>query len=447
MLRPMTRLGLVLLFAWAPHPFFARVLAASPAITRILAATPALLQAPGQAIREHMQPPTVPAKVNLDVNSRLSAALQQFDKAEGDILQALNAALKAQSDLEEQQRTSVVPGDQQDLARRRRQISDLIAQLKALEDRNAQHSWEFDAIRAKNIKAGNPIESSPPGNLYSTTSVGHIEDLARSASLDAVHATELARNLQAPSGTGGSGGGGSSGSGAEPSPKPGAPQTIPPPPRPPVPAAPPLEPVPSLATQVENWFAQLKQGALQYKVPSTMFWKEASTVTVQIQGPQAPLSSALPGATGSGSLKVSDRMKVIVSSPDNPDEFTITRAPGTDEIQFVPANSTATWNWTVTPRYTAKAQKLSVAAWVLYPGQDDRILEELPVYTASIDVHVPGLTECLKRLFEGDPDYWLKYGLPGGAGFVFLSGAFAGLRQWLKKRRTRHLKKLAPASR
>ena len=45
---------------------------------------------------------------------------------------------------------------------------------------------------------------------------------------------------------------------------------------------------------------------------------------------------------------------------------------------------------------------------------------ELPVYKAAVDIHVPGLFECVKRLFEGDPVYWLKYGLPGGAGFVFV---------------------------
>jgi hypothetical protein len=122
-----------------------------------------------------------------------------------------------------------------------------------------------------------------------------------------------------------------------------------------------------------------------------MYWKEPSTVTVAIQGPQAPASSALPDANGSGTTKVSDRMKVVLSCPDKPDEFTISPEPGTTEIQYVPAGGSAAWNWSVTPAYTGMSQKLVVTAWVLYPGHDDQYLHQLPVYTARIDVHVPGL--------------------------------------------------------
>jgi hypothetical protein len=178
----------------------------------------------------------------------------------------------------------------------------------------------------------------------------------------------------------------------------------------------------TLGEQERKWFDQLENAPLQYKVPSTMYWKEASTVTVVIQGPKAPVGSALNGATGSGIVKVSDRMKVVISCPDNPDEFTFVREQGTEEIQFVPLDASTTWKWSVTPKYTGRSQKLSIAAWVLYPGHDDKVLRQLPVYWATIDVDVPGLGESLKRLFEGDPDYWLRYGLPGGVGFVFAAG-------------------------
>jgi hypothetical protein len=210
--------------------------------------------------------------------------------------------------------------------------------------------------------------------------------------------------------------------------------------------SPPTAVPPSLADQVSGWFAQLQQGNLQYKVPTTMFWKVSSTVTVRIQGPHATASSALPNASGSGSVKVSDRMKIVLSSPENPDDFIITREEGTDDIQFVPADGYTTWNWSVTPKYTGRSKKLSVNAWVLYPGPDDKVRLELPVYSANIDVHVPGLGESLKRLLEGDPDYWLKYGLPGGGGFIFVAGALVGLRKWAASRKSKSDKTLTPSA-
>jgi hypothetical protein len=193
----------------------------------------------------------------------------------------------------------------------------------------------------------------------------------------------------------------------------------------------------SLGEQEQMWYKQLENGYLQYQVPNRMYWKEASTVTVVIQGPKAPASSTLNGATGSGIVKVSDRMKVVISCPDNPDEFTFVREQGTEEIQYVPLDASTTWKWSVTPKYTGRSQRLSIAAWVLYPGQDDRVLRQLPVYSATIDVHVPGIFESLKRLFEGDPDYWLRYGLPGGGGFVFVAG-IAGA--FLKRKSSRKKK-------
>jgi hypothetical protein len=183
----------------------------------------------------------------------------------------------------------------------------------------------------------------------------------------------------------------------------------------------------SLGALAQQWFAQLQNGVIQYHVPGTMLWKVASTVTVVIQGPQAPASTSLRNATGSATIKVSDRMKVVISCPDNPDEFSIDREQGTDEIQFVPPDGSTTWNWSVTPKYTGRSQKLSIAAWVLYPGQDDKVLRALPVYSATVDVDVPGFGESFKRLLEGDPDYWLHYGLPGGGGFIFFAGVVGAI--------------------
>jgi hypothetical protein len=192
-------------------------------------------------------------------------------------------------------------------------------------------------------------------------------------------------------------------------------------------AAPPPEP--SYGQRVGDWYKQLKQGSIEYNVPSKMVWKVASTVTVVIHGYQAPKTSALPEATGSGSLKVSDRMKVKLLCPDHPDEFTIINEDSADDVRYVPADSTTTWRWRVTPNYPAKGQKLVVQAWVLYPDQEEKYAQELPVYTATLDVDASLVTNAA-RGFWSDPGNWVKYMLPGGAGFLFLAGLFA----WAKKK-------------
>jgi len=176
---------------------------------------------------------------------------------------------------------------------------------------------------------------------------------------------------------------------------------------------------------VSLWYGKLPLGNVQYNAPDVMYWKHAATVSVVIRGPKSELADQLVEATGGGALKVSDRMKVVVSCPDNPDEFNIVEEGDAGEIQFVPLNGSTTWHWMVTPKYTGRKQKLRIQAWVLYPGKDDKILRELPVYSAAVDVKVPGIGESLKRLLEGDPDYWIKYGLPGGGGFIFAAGIFA----------------------
>lgn len=209
-------------------------------------------------------------------------------------------------------------------------------------------------------------------------------------------------------------------------------QSSPPPPPPPPPASPGQVATTSDSDKESVWFGKLLNGLLQYHVPTTMQWKVPSTATVQINGEKAPAPGAIEGQTGQATVKVSRRMKVMVSAPDNPEEFLIATEPDTQLVQFVPEDGSTTWNFSVTPRYTAKSQKLVVQVWVLYSANTQ---QELPVYQAVVDVHVPGAGECLKLLFEGDPDYWLKYGLPGGAGFVFFSGIVTALWRWLAKKR------------
>lgn len=185
----------------------------------------------------------------------------------------------------------------------------------------------------------------------------------------------------------------------------------------------------TLGDRVKMWFSQLRNGGIHYIVPPTMFWKEASTVTVVVQGPRFQEATSLPGETGAGSLKVSDFMRVSISCPSNPDEFKFDKEPGTTDDMFVPVDGSTTWNFSVTPRFTGRKQAIQIQAWALYP-QTEKIPYPLPVFTTSVDVHVPGIGESARRLLEGDPDYWVKYGLPGGGGFVFV----AGIVTWYFKR-------------
>ncbi|MGA7316294.1 MAG: hypothetical protein WBX22_20250, partial [Silvibacterium sp.] len=82
-----------------------------------------------------------------------------------------------------------------------------------------------------------------------------------------------------------------------------------------------------------------------------------STVTVNIHGYQDNQPKALAGATGSGTLRVSSRMKVELFAPINRGEFTIAQQGG-DAIQFIPNDGYATWMWSVTPANAAQDQQL-----------------------------------------------------------------------------------------
>jgi hypothetical protein len=196
-------------------------------------------------------------------------------------------------------------------------------------------------------------------------------------------------------------------------------------------------PSPGANTDDESaWFNKLKNGLLHYGVPGTMLWKVPTTVTVQINGEKDTATAPIDNQSGQASIRVARHMKVlIVNAPQNPDEFTIAAEPDTQLEQYVPEDGPTTWHFSVTPRYTASSQKLMVRAWVIYDANTER---ELPVFTGTVDVHVPGLRESLKRLFEGDPDYWLKYGLPGGAGFVFFSGLVTGIWKWFGRKKGRN---------
>lgn len=107
-------------------------------------------------------------------------------------------------------------------------------------------------------------------------------------------------------------------------------------------------------TAVEQWKKGLKTGKIEYQVPTRMLMQQASTVTVVIHGYEDVGTTSLPGATGTGSLKQSERMKVELLAPDHPDDFTIV-AQGGDAVRFVPIDGAATWMWSVTPNSGTEA--------------------------------------------------------------------------------------------
>jgi hypothetical protein len=200
----------------------------------------------------------------------------------------------------------------------------------------------------------------------------------------------------------------------------------------PNPAAPANDTDEGLAAREQEWFGHLKNGLLQHNVPPVMEWKIPSTVTVTVSGERAA-PEPLEGASGQAKIKVARKMIVRIFSPDAPDEFTFTPEGGTQEERYVPEDGTTTWQWAVTPNYTAKQQTIVIRAWVVFSDKNN-VQQELPVYTAPVQIQLK-LGTVLLRLIELDPNYWLKYGLPGGGGFVFVSGILIGFRSWWNKRK------------
>lgn len=415
--------------------------------------------------------------VSVLLGCQLAFAAQQVQQTR----RALNEKALAQTQVGKSEATTTAPQAvlRPDIAdprvrsaqfqRSQAQISDaqdrtemLLGQLTALRNKNPEAAGKLDpsiqrlqqilehlrslnrnatTMRSGKMNSGMIFKAPPP----STSDVTLIASWNEQAQTELIEADSIARSAteQAGMGTGTA----SNGSSAEPpNPAPTPPSTAP--------SSPPDEKTgadtgqpatgstgssgsgasgSSGADEAESaWFARLRPGVLQYSVSKDMKWKVPSTVTVVINGALAPPPQRLDGQTAQASIPVSHRMKVLVScGVSDPDEFTIAAQPGTQEVQFVPENGITTWNFTVTPRFTGSDHHLRVQAWVLYSADTQR---ELPVYDAAVTVHVPSVGESLKRLIEGDPDYWLKYGMPGGAGFIFFSGVVAGIWKLRKKK-------------
>lgn len=180
---------------------------------------------------------------------------------------------------------------------------------------------------------------------------------------------------------------------------------------------------------IQQWEKELKTGKIEYNLPTKMSLPDASTVSVVVHGYEDLNGPVQPGAK-SDTLKVSQRMRVTLSAEENPNEFKIER-DGTDDVQLVPIDGTARWQWKVTPKEPATDQKLTIRALLVYPDDPNKADVQITSYTAEISVQVGSLWEWMKYLFWNDPVGLLKYVLPGGAGFAFVAGLVA----WWWKRR------------
>jgi hypothetical protein len=180
---------------------------------------------------------------------------------------------------------------------------------------------------------------------------------------------------------------------------------------------------------IQKWEKELKTGKIEYNLPTKMSLPDATTVSVLVHGYE-DVSGPVPAGTQSAALKVSQRMRVVLSADENPNEFKI-EPDGTEDVQLVPIDGTARWQWKVTPKEPATGQKLTIRALLVYPNDPNKAAVEITSYTAEVSVQVGSLWEWIKYLFWNDPVGLLKYLLPGGAGFAFV----AGLVVWWWKRR------------
>lgn len=211
----------------------------------------------------------------------------------------------------------------------------------------------------------------------------------------------------------------------------------------PAPQPPPEQPSPSpgvtqpdeyqQAESVAQWVEHLRQGMIEYKVPTNMTLQTPATVTVVIHGYEDTNTKTLDQPTGSGALKQSERMKVELLAPDNPGAFTIV-PQDSSSVKFVPINGATTWMWSVTPNAAANNLKIEVRASVIYPGGDDKTEQQVETYDATVAVHVQSFWTTVKDYVQQHPLQVFGYMIPGGAGFTFL----AGVAVWWWKRRQKN---------
>ncbi len=202
-------------------------------------------------------------------------------------------------------------------------------------------------------------------------------------------------------------------------------------------AVPPVETKPAADTgsneyaeglAIQKWEKELKTGKIEYNLPTKMSLPDATTVSVVVHGYE-DVSGPVPAGAQGAPLKVSQRMRVELSA-ENPNEFKI-EPIGTTDVQLIPIDGAARWQWKVTPKEPSANERLTIRALLVYPNDPNKAAVEITSYTAEVSVQVGSLWEWAKYLFWNDPVGLLKYLLPGGAGFAFVAGLVA----WWWKRR------------
>ena len=200
-----------------------------------------------------------------------------------------------------------------------------------------------------------------------------------------------------------------------------------------------LDPNHDLGQAEAQWFSQLPNGYIQYTVPATMTIGRGSTVTVTVSGYKAPEPTTATGSAPAP-LKVAEWMRVEVTQPNNPDEFTITSDPSQNP-KFVPIDAGATWTWTVTPNHIAKNQQLQFQASVLYGSDTSKVQQALPSYRTTVTVQAEGVSGLVKNAEDNfwlEPSNWFKFILPGGGGFILIGLIINWLRNRNKKPQEKH---------
>jgi hypothetical protein len=184
---------------------------------------------------------------------------------------------------------------------------------------------------------------------------------------------------------------------------------------------------------ISSWQAHLKNGAIDYSVPSPMTTQQATKVTVNVHGFADTTHPVAPTVTGHDTLQVSDSMEVKLSYDHT--EFNVD-AQGDPAIKFIPEAGMATWIWYVTPINKDPAAQLTVQVYLIYNGPNGNIESPIEEKSYPVTVNVQKLTTTLDRSFWQNPLAFIEYMSPGGKGATAIVAlcSFLGLGTWLKRK-------------
>jgi hypothetical protein len=184
---------------------------------------------------------------------------------------------------------------------------------------------------------------------------------------------------------------------------------------------------------ISSWQTHLKNGAIDYSVPSPMTTQQATKVTVNVHGFADTTHPVAPTVTGHDTLQVSDSMEVKLSYDHT--EFNVD-AQGDPAIKFIPEAGMATWIWYVTPINKDPAAQLTVQVYLIYNGPNGNIENPIEEKSYPVTVNVQKLTTTLDRSFWQNPLGFIEYMSPGGKGATAIVAlcSFFGLGTWLKRK-------------